>query len=202
MNNIENFEQTLYLDAKAGFTKIVQDHGNALYVLGFYHTGSYSLLPMFNTLSDLKEVFEEEYDSEEDDFLLAKWNPDDFPSLETYSEYFANTEEACYELNDTDFSVTHEQAQQHWQQWLQVLERVLIRLDTEGVFANGINRNKVTLAILAYDETEKEQFSRIKRMNPPTVLATIQTDFATMIARRNEAEQLAMAEFERILQKR
>ncbi|WP_282130896.1 DUF4303 domain-containing protein [Pseudoalteromonas aliena] len=196
MNNIENFEQTLYLDAKAGFTKIVHDHGHDLYVLGFYHTGSYSLLPMFNTLSDLKEVFEEEYDNEEDDFLLAKWNPDDFPSLETYSEYFSSTEEACYELNDTDFSVTDEHAQQHWQQWLQALERVLIRLDTEGVFTNGINRNKVTLAILAYDETEAVQFERIKRINPPAVLESVKTDFETMIASRNKVEQLAMAEFE------
>ena len=72
MNKIENFENILYKESKLAFTKIIQDHGSELYVIGFYFTGSYSLLPMFNTFSDLKKVFAEEYDNEENDFLLAK----------------------------------------------------------------------------------------------------------------------------------
>nr|MDC2855962.1 hypothetical protein [Ningiella sp. W23] len=55
MNKIENFENILYKESKLAFTKIIQDHGSELYVIGFYFTGSYSLLPMFNTLSDLKK---------------------------------------------------------------------------------------------------------------------------------------------------
>ncbi|MDO6547718.1 DUF4303 domain-containing protein [Pseudoalteromonas carrageenovora] len=196
MNKIENFENTLYKESKVAFTKIIEEHGNELYVIGFYFTGSYSLLPMFNTLSGLKKVHEEEYDNEDDDFLLAKWNVSDFPSLEMYSEYFNDTEKACYEFDDIDYTASDDQINEQWQQWLSALERVLIQLDSEGVFANGIDRNKITIAILAYDETEAVQFERIKRINPPIVLENIKIDFDTMIANRNEIEQSVLAKFE------
>lgn len=89
-----------------------------------------------------------------------------------------------------------DQINEQWQQWLSALERVLIQLDSEGVFANGIDRNKITIAILAYDETEAAQFERIKRINPPIVLENIKIDFDTMIANRNEIEQSVLAKFE------
>lgn len=200
MNKIENFENILYKESKLAFTKIIQDHGSELYVIGFYFTGSYSLLPMFNTFSDLKKVFAEEYDNEENDFLLAKWNVSDFPSLEMYSEYFNDTEEACYEFDDIDYTASSEQVNDQWEQWLNVLERVLIRLDSDGLFSKDINRNKITLAILAYDEEEAVQFERIKRINPPAALKYSKSDFETMINKRIEMEKLVMDEYERILE--
>ena len=202
--DFSTFEEALYLDSKKAFKQILADLGDDIYVIGFYHSGSCSFLPMFNTHTDFQSTFEDEYDCEEDDSLLAKWNVSDFPSLEDYSEYFEHSSEILQTLdNDDSYEiVSDEEIQKYWQAWLSTLERVLIRLDNEGIFSEGVERNSITLAILAYDETEDEQFSRIKRMNPPAVLATIETDFETMIASRNEAEQLAMAEFERMLQER
>ena len=74
-------------------------------------------------------------------------------------------------------------------------EKVLIQLDAEGIFSNGIEREKITLAILAYDEEESIQFKRIKRLNPPTVLAQIQADFEAMITEREEYEKEASSAF-------
>lgn len=198
------FEEALYLDSKQAFKQILADSGDDIYVMGFYHSGSFSFLPMFNTLADFQSTFENDYHCKEDDRLLVKWNVNDFASLEDYSEYFTNSTEILHAFdNDHNYYIaSDEEIKASWDAWLSTLERVLIRLDNEGIFSDGVKRNLITLAILAYDETEEEQFSRIKRMNPSAVITTIQTDFETLIASRNEAEQLAMEEFERTLKAR
>ena len=183
MLDTKNFEKTLYQDTKKAFKNIIQKYGNDLYVMGFYHTGSYSLLPMFNTLSDLKKVFD-------------KWNPEDYPMLEDYSEYFDETTLECQKLEDNiDLFQSDIEAMDNWHQWLTTMEKVLIQLDAEGIFSNGIEREKITLAILAYDEEESIQFKRIKRLNPPTVLAQIQADFEAMVSEREKCEQEALNAF-------
>lgn len=189
MLDTKNFEKTLHQDTKKAFKDIIQKYGNDLYVMGFYHTGSYSLLPMFNTLSDLKEVFETEYNNDVSSFYMAKWNPDDYPTLESYSEYFDETTLECQKLeNSIDLFQSDIEAMDNWHQWLTAMEKVLTQLDAEGLFSNGIEREKITLAILAYDEEESIQFKRIKRLNSPAVLTQIQADFEAMIAEREKCE--------------
>ena len=196
MLDTKNFEKTLYQDTKKAFKDIIQKYGNDLYVMGFYHTGSYSLLPMFNTLSDLKEVFETEYNNDVSSFYMAKWNPEDYPTLESYSEYFDETTLECQKLeNSIDLFQSDIEAMDNWHQWLTAMEKVLMQLDAEGLFSNGIEREKITLAILAYDEEESIQFKRIKRLNPLTVLAQIQADFEAMITEREKCEQEALNAF-------
>jgi len=189
MLDTKSFEKTLYQDTKKAFKDIIQKYGDDLYVMGFYHTGSYSILPMFNTLSDLKEVFETEYNNDVSSFYMAKWNPEDYPTLEDYSEYFDETTLECQKLESSiDFFQSDIEAMDNWHQWLTAMEKVLMQLDAEGLFSNGIEREKITLAILAYDEEESIQFKRIKRLNPPAVLTQIQADFEAMIAEREKCE--------------
>ena len=123
MLDTKNFEKTLYQDTKKAFKNIIQKYGNDLYVMGFYHTGSYSLLPMFNTLSGLKKVFEEEYSNDVSSFYLAKWNPEDYPTLEDYSEYFDETTLECQKLeNSIDLFQSDIEAMDNWHQWLTTME--------------------------------------------------------------------------------
>ncbi len=199
MLNTEQFEKTLYEDGKNAFEKIITKHGNDLYVIGLYHFGGYDgVMPMFNTFSALKEV--QESLAGEDSYLIeytAKWNPSDYPSLEEYSEFFENSEREIRKLSG-EFEETiyesDEEIQSRWQQTLRAMERALIRLDKEGVFSTGVDREQITLAISTYDEGEDEQYDRIKRLNPDTVLKRIQSDFETMISSRAEMEEQVMQE--------
>jgi hypothetical protein len=199
MLNTEQFENALYEDGKNAFQKIITKHGNDLYVIGLYHFGGYDgVMPMFNTFSALKEV--QERLAGEDSYLIeytAKWNPSDYPSLEEYSEFFENSEREIRKLSG-EFEETiyesDEEIQSRWQQTLRAMERALIRLDKEGVFSTGVDREQITLSISTYDEGEDEQYDRIKRLNPDTVLKRIQSDFETMISSRAEMEEQVMQE--------
>jgi hypothetical protein len=199
MLNTEQFENALYEDGKNAFEKIITKHGNDLYVIGLYHFGGYDgVMPMFNTFSALKEV--QERLAGEDSYLIeytAKWNPSDYPSLEEYSEFFENSEREIRKLSG-EFEETiyesDEEIQSRWQQTLRAMERALIRLDKEGVFSTGVDREQITLSISTYDEGEDEQYDRIKRLNPDTVLKRIQSDFETMISSRAEMEEQVMQE--------
>ncbi|GAA60094.1 hypothetical protein P20652_1958 [Pseudoalteromonas sp. BSi20652] len=196
MLDTNNFEQVLYQNTKNAFKKVIQKYGNDLYVIGFYHTGNYSLLPMFNTLSNLKKVFEKEYNNDVSSFYMAKWNPENYPTLEDYSEYFDETTAECQKLeNNLDSLQSDIEAMDNWYQWLATMEKVLKQLDSKGLFSNGLEREKITLAILAYDEEESIQFKRIKLLNPPAVLTQIQADFEAMIAERENCEQEALSAF-------
>jgi hypothetical protein len=197
MLNTEQFEKALYEDGKNAFEKIITKHGNDLYVIGLYHFGGYDgVMPMFNTVSALKEVQvslagEDSYHIE----YTAKWNPSDYPSLEEYSEYFEKSEQEIRKLSGEFEETIHEsdeETQSRWQQTLRSMERVLIQLDKEGVFSKGVNREQITLSISTYDEGEDEQYDRIKRLNPDTVLKRIQSDFETMISSRAKWEEQVM----------
>lgn len=197
MLNTEKFEQALYSDGKLAFRKILETHGNDLYVIGLYHFGGFDgVMPMFNTFSALKTV-QESY-IEQDAYYAnytAKWNPSDYPSLEEYSEYFEQSTAEIQKLRgsfEDSLNKSSSDLQDHWQQTLRAMERVLIRLDNEGIFSTGLNREQVTLSISTYDESEQEQFDRIKRLNPDNVLKKIEADFEMMIATRAKWEQEAM----------
>jgi hypothetical protein len=199
MLNTELLEQALYKDGKNAFEKIITRHGNDLYVIGLYHFGGYDgVMPMFNTFSDLKEV--QESLAGEDIYHIeytAKWNPSDYPSLEEYSEFFENSECEIRKLRgefEETIHESYEETQSRWQQTLRAMERALIRLDKEGVFSTGVTREQITLSISTYDEGEDEQYDRIKRLNPDTVIKRIQSDFETMISSRAKLGEQVMQE--------
>lgn len=197
MLNTKEFEKALYEDGKNVFEKIITKHGNNIYVIGLYHFGGYDgVMPVFNTLTDLKEVLENF--SGNDIPLIeytAKWNPSDYLSLEEYSQYFKNSEKEIKKLGgrweDTIYESNND-SQNRWQQTLRAMERVLIRLDKEGVFSTGVNRENITLTISTYDEGEDEQYDRIIRLNPDTVLNKIKSDFEMMISYRAKCEAAAL----------
>ena len=182
MLNTEDFEQALYSDAKRAFPEIINKYGKDIYVIGFYHFGGFDgVMPMFNTLSALREV--QVSFTEEDAYYAtytAKWNPSEYPSLEEYSKYFENStteiQKLCEDCEE-ELYTSKSDLQEDWQQTLHAMERVLIKLDNEGIFSAQLDRTKITLSISTYDESEEEQFNRIKRLNPDSVLKNIREDF-------------------------
>lgn len=151
---------------------------------------------MFNTVSALEKA--QKGFAAQDAYYAnytAKWNPSDYPSLEEYSEYFENSTVEIQNLRGTieeSLNKSSSDLQNDWQQTLQAMERTLIRLDKEGIFSTGLNREQITLSISTYDESEQEQFDRIKHLNPDSVLQQIQKEFETMIATRAKWEREAM----------
>jgi len=195
MLNTENFEQALYTDAKRAFDKIIEEKGEDLYVIGFYHFGGWDgVMALFNTRSDLAPLQKISYGEDQKGYELGvKWCPSDFPSLEEYSEYFERSTEEIHKLRD-QIDELSEDFQADWQQTLKALQRVLNRLDAEGVFSQTVNRDTLTLYIANYDEDYQCRYERVKALNPESVLERVSPEFEYMIALYEKWEQAAFAE--------
>lgn len=196
-SSTEQFEQALYFEAKKAFRDIMEKYGDDLYVIGFYHFGGFdSVMPMFNTRSALNANLENaDHENERYGYYSHKWNPSEYPMLEQYSDYFENCVSELRTLKEgvpqtaVDWD---DNIQALWQSTLLAMERVLIRLDSEGVFNAGVQRKNLTLSISTYDELESKQFDRIKRLNSQFINDEIENEFETMISLRGEAERLAL----------
>ena len=181
--NTEAFESALYDDGEKCFRQIIKDKGEGLYVIGFYHLGGWDgVMPMFNTIHDLAPLQKVACgDDQKEAELQVKWAPIDFPSLETYYDYFDRSVEEIQKLPD-QFHQSSEDKQLYWQQTLKAMVSVLVKLDANGVFSQSVDRESLTLYIATYDEDYVDRFERVKVMNPPSVINKIAAEFEYMIA--------------------
>ena len=199
------FQQALYNEGKDAFQAIMQQHGDDLYVIGLYHFGNFdALMPMFNTCTALKEVQDQaaEGSTGDDNVFIrcsVKWNPSDYPMLETYSGHFEKTEQALRKLKatmETRQDACDQELQRGWQQLLSAMEQVLRRLDRDGVFLTDVGRQNLVVSIATYDELEAIQFERIKRLNPRPVVDSIRDEFEILISTREKIEKAALTQLQ------
>ncbi|MCG8518519.1 MAG: DUF4303 domain-containing protein [Pseudomonadales bacterium] len=192
-----HFEAALYEDAKQAFKDIINKHGNDLYVIGFYHSGGFSAVaPLFNT-DWARKTAQEELAGHDIPLLeyTVKWNPSEYLSQHDEGDGFDHSSQKIQELEGS-FLESDKELEERWRHTLQAMERVLIRLDREGLFSDGIERDRLTLSIATYDETEQDQFDRIKRLNPESVLVRVHMEFDALISERNRIEREVLEAFE------
>jgi len=74
------------------------------------------------------------------------------------------------------------------------MQRVLNRLDAEGVFSQRVNRDNLTLYIANYDEDYSCRYERVKKLNPESVLKRVSPEFEYMINLHEKWQRELMAE--------
>lgn len=195
MLNTDKFEQALYEEGKAAFSKIIEDRSDGLYVIGICHSGGWdSVMPMFNTLNDLLLLQKIRDDDDQKEYEnRVKWDPSDFPALEEYHEYFTRSTEQLQMLRE-QFDDLVEDYQTPWQETLDAMVRVLNKLDKEGVFSQGVERDSLVVYIAAYDEDFDERFSFVKRLNSIPVIESVTEEFEYLIALHAKWEREALDE--------
>ncbi len=193
--NTDVFEQTLYEDGKLAFAKIIEEKGDDLYLIGLYHFGGWdAVMPLFNTRSDLSALQKNIYGEDQKGYELGvKWCPSDFPSLEEYHEYFDRSTAEIQKLG-RQLDKLSEDLQAYWQQTLKAMQRVLNRLDAEGVFSQGIIRDTLTVYIANDDEDYKCRYERVEKLNPESVSERVAAEFEYLIKLHEKWQRDALTE--------
>ena len=197
MSSMERFEQALYREASLAFDQIVRQYKDDIYVIGFYHFGGWDgVLPMVNTTSYLNSCCGQAED--ECERIGFKWNPGEFIDAEDYGKDFISTDEEMQNLHG-EWDEPEEVIAARWQQTLDTMCRVLVRLDQAGVFSAIPDRSSFVLSVATYDESYEDGYERIVKMNPQEAINRVEAEFSALIQNEQQIEQDAMDRYREML---
>lgn len=194
---MDSFEQALYSEASLVFDQIVKKYKDDIYTIGFYHFGGWNgVLPMFNTISHLVACWNQA--EGELERAAFKWNPNEFIDSENYGKDFISTDKEMQSL-EGEWGEPFEAITERWQQTLDAMCRVLVRLDQDGVFSAISDRSSFVLYVATYDESYNEGYERILKMNPQEAISRVEAEFRDLIQNEQQIENEAMDKYREMM---
>lgn len=176
--DISAFESVLYREAKASFIEMIEQYKNErIYMIGFYHSGSYSyILPIALTEKDI-----------EDDPDMRWWECD----AKHHGEFESGVEEADTLLNKfwntlCDSDVPDSTIEDYGRFVEGAVASVFQKLEDEGVFDEIGPREDYILNLVCGDQGWDDKLRYAERVNPGQSLRTLRSDTA---ARLSEIER-------------
>lgn len=185
------FGAELFSAAKTAFLDIQRIHaGEHFYSFALYTCGELNYVaPTASTEEGLTRVAEQyickgynqgrDLTQEREDL---RWSPCDSPlHLELEGEtHFEAVNELSMKFGELLHNIPIDDSWDEFEtavgEFIDICIDVLKRLDAEGVFGTGENRNAVTLNVLMGDQSDDERLEYARRLNPPSVYERLLSD--------------------------
>ncbi len=181
--DISTFENTLFEEAKITFIKMIEEYkSEKIYMMGFYHSGSYSyVFPIALTEADLED------DSE------MRWFECD---AEHHGEYEGGVEDADALLSSFWDELCYQEApdkiHHEYRTFIEkAVANVFTRLENDGVFDDIGDRGSYVINLVCGDQGWDDKLKYAERVNPKAALTTLSQD----VERRQKEIEAALESY-------
>ncbi len=187
--DLKIFQNVLYNECKNIFPKIIKElsHEN-IYSLALYNSGD-SWGYLFPTVSSVVGLHEVATDYKEKKYYQdqsireleadLKWSPCDSPHHINYESTLEESEKTLQQIEEIMGEYwdnnQEDKCEKLHQNLVQICLKVLMQLDTEGVF-NAIDRSSFVLNLLNGDQSDEERLERAKILNPKQIFNKYKTE--------------------------
>ncbi|GAA2070978.1 DUF4303 domain-containing protein [Actinomadura alba] len=179
--SIDDLETRLVAAARAAFAEARELHSDESFYCYALYTDAFAayILPTCSSEQGLLQVarrYADEFGrtvAEQADDL--RWNPVDSPYHMLGEEYFAGVLEVLasrgdpWQRDDDGLDVEVDAR-------IEACFRALARLDEEGFFGVGAERDRVIVTVLQGDQSDRSQLANAQRLNPPAAVARLARD--------------------------